>query len=351
MNKRIFNAVTDIDDRLILEADPENEAQQKPKIKAVKICTIAASICVLLGLGAFIGIRLVNTEKPINTSDKLFSIRYGNVTSDYEDDYKENVARVPKWDERTIENQYSDLGIDGVMYSGTSRKLDVLDIGKKLGEYTASGYDTYEDKTYEMTVRCYEIKGVSIECAVAVELKDGEYFSYTNSYYKPKTLGDFVSDLNLTDNTTIGYAYYNWYDEENGKYQDVTFEQDINDSDIWDILLTDETRDVPAVEDFDSMFFLEEISFSISSEKLGFENISIGMTKDGYLVTNILSTGKAFFLGEEKCEELVDYVVENYEGVIIVYNYPESDDDTDKKANGSDSGAVVSTAVTAARPE
>lgn len=346
MNKRIFNAVTDIDDRLVLEADPENKAQQKPKIKAVKICTIAASICVLLGMGAFAGIKLADTEKPKNTSDKLFSIRYENVTSDYD----EETALVPKWDERTIEEQYSCLNISSTHYDGTAHKIDSSEIGKEIGEYTVSGYDIYEDKTYEMTVRCYEIKDVSSECAVAAELQDGKYFIYTNSYYKPKTLGNFVNDLDLTDNTTIGYAYYNWYDGENGKYQDVTFEQDINDSDIWDILLSDETIDVSAVEDFDSMFFLDEISFSISSEKLGFENISIGMTKDGYLVTNILSTGKAFFLGEEKCEELVDYVVKNYEGVITVYNYEEPED-TDIKANDSDSSAVVSTAVTTSRPE
>ncbi len=342
MNKRVFNAVTNIDDDLILEANPENATKQKSGIKVIKICSIAASLCLVLGLGAFISIKVANSNKPESTSDYVFSIRYENAPSTLAGDYEQDTAPLLKWDELTIEHQYDELYFGDVTYNSTAHKVDQADLGKELGEYTLAGFDCYEDKLHEMQAKCYEIKGISTECIVAVELGDGRYFSYTNSYYKPQTLGDFADDLGLLENTTIGYAHYEWYDKKNDKYENVTFEEDILDSDIWEILLTDETREIPAVDNVDSMWLVNEISFSISSEKLGFDNISIGMTKDGYLTTNILNTGKAFFLGEEKCKELVDYVVKNYEGVIIVYNYPEPEY---PETNDSSSSAVVSTVI------
>ena len=61
-------------------------------------------------------------------------------------------------------------------------------------------------------------------------------------------------------------------------------------------------------------FGKELISVSINIELLGYENISLTVTEDGYLTTNILDTGKAFFIGKEKAEEFYGYVRENCEG-------------------------------------
>ena len=52
---------------------------------------------------------------------------------------------------------------------------------------------------------------------------------------------------------------------------------------------------------------------------LGYENISLGVTENGYLTTNILNTGKAFFIGAEKAQMFMDYVIENCEGYDIIY--------------------------------
>ena len=78
------------------------------------------------------------------------------------------------------------------------------------------------------------------------------------------------------------------------------------------MLLSD--RELKNVKDYDSMNFGKElISVSINIELL-YRNISLAVTEDGYLTTNILDTGKAFFIGKEKAEEFYGYVRENCEG-------------------------------------
>ena len=83
---------------------------------------------------------------------------------------------------------------------------------------------------------------------------------------------------------------------------------------VWEMLFSD--RNLKNVKDYDSMNFGKElISVSINIELLGYENISLTVTEDGYLTTNILDTGKAFFIGKEKAENFAEYVSENCKAV------------------------------------
>ncbi len=43
------------------------------------------------------------------------------------------------------------------------------------------------------------------------------------------------------------------------------------------------------------------------------------MTDKGYLLTNIRGTGKRFYIGEDKVQEFLNYIKENYDGYKIVY--------------------------------
>ena len=58
---------------------------------------------------------------------------------------------------------------------------------------------------------------------------------------------------------------------------------------------------------------------SISASWLGM-NKSISLTKDGYLISNILETGKYFYIGTDKVDEFVEYVRTNCDGFIYVYD-------------------------------
>ena len=65
--------------------------------------------------------------------------------------------------------------------------------------------------------------------------------------------------------------------------------------------------------------FAQSIGISVDIPVLGYNNISVSLTDKGYLITNIFETGKAFYIGEEKVQEFIEYVINNYEGYRIVY--------------------------------
>ena len=61
---------------------------------------------------------------------------------------------------------------------------------------------------------------------------------------------------------------------------------------------------------------------SISLSLLGYENISISVTRDGYITTNILDTGKAFYIGKNAAENFLSYLDKECKAKIIqIYDY------------------------------
>lgn len=56
------------------------------------------------------------------------------------------------------------------------------------------------------------------------------------------------------------------------------------------------------------------MELSVSIPLLGYENISIRVDKDGFLTTNILETGKKFYIGTEHAQAFADYVSEECDG-------------------------------------
>jgi hypothetical protein len=57
------------------------------------------------------------------------------------------------------------------------------------------------------------------------------------------------------------------------------------------------------------------MSASVYISALGYRNISLAVTDAGYLKTNIGSTGKAFYIGTERCAQIVSHIESHYEGV------------------------------------
>ena len=91
------------------------------------------------------------------------------------------------------------------------------------------------------------------------------------------------------------------------------------------------------VKDYDQMWLTRKMSISIDIPALGYENISLAVTEEGYLTTNILATGKAFYIGEEKVDAFVEYVLENCSGREMVYHTVVSEsDDAAKKTTFSE---------------
>lgn len=181
----------------------------------------------------------------------------------------------------------------------------------------ASGIDMLSGVTHKITTDIYEIQGISQDCAVAVafpEVSD-EFYVYINSEYSPDTLEQFVNDLNLRENMLFGSVWYS-YEKESGEYATVEF-TGLEDYVVWDMLLDDLTA--KNVNNYDSMNFFNKMSISVFIPVLGYENISLSVTEDGYITTNILDTGKAFYIGEDKTDMFIEYVLNNCQGYEIIY--------------------------------
>ena len=140
---------------------------------------------------------------------------------------------------------------------------------------------------------------------------------YRNSWYKPATLGEFIDALNLRENLSVGTVYYDYFDENN-EHVNVEFTGLTVDK-VFEMLLFDGS--IANVENYDTMWFHRIMGISVDVAVLGYKNISIAVTEEGYVTTNILDTGKAFYIGEEKVQAFVNYVMENCEGLEIRYIY------------------------------
>ena len=56
------------------------------------------------------------------------------------------------------------------------------------------------------------------------------------------------------------------------------------------------------------------LDLSVSLPLLGYDNISISLREGGWVLTNLLSTGKLFQVGEEAAGDFVRYVLEECPG-------------------------------------
>ena len=225
----------------------------------------------------------------------------------------EENAPMPKWEDLTLPQKYPSAQINDLKFSGRNTKLSGQMVGEELTKVTATGLIGETEKNAQATA--YSINGIDVHCAAALKFDDSEdFYVYINSYYLPSTLGEFIDALALEKNISFGSVSYTYF--ENGSYKNIEF-TDLNDSVIWDILLSD--RDIKATDNYDSHNFIAIMSVGVNIPILGYENIALSVTEDGYLITNILDTGKAFFIGKEKTEEFTDYVINNCTGYEIIY--------------------------------
>lgn len=263
--------------------------------------------------------------------EDLGEFRYAGATQDeafakyVEDTSSTDIAVETPWEDLELCYQYPEVAFNGVTYDaqGAGKHFDV---GSMLGAQTISGTNYNTDKTYDMSVEFYAIQGIDSGYAIAVKFAaDEPYYIYTNCLYDTPTFGDFVEGLNLEENMTFDAAYI----EGPATFVMV---QDIDSEFMWDFLA--DCYDAESVGDY--LEFSEEIfrensdaldilvDFSISSDVLGFENLSFAVTQGGYISTNAISTGRAFYIGADKAKELLSCIKIDDNTVVQV---PTLDDD------------------------
>lgn len=217
------------------------------------------------------------------------------------------IARVPRWEELEIYQQYGEVAWNGARYSVRGAEVPAARLGARLGGAQAAGRDEYdqEDGLRMRDVEVYAIEGLAGECAVAVRYEaGGGAFAAVNAYYRPETLGQFVDDLNLRDNLAVRGAECVVEKPLSGP-ADIRFE-DVPVDRLWALLDTglaaeNTWRDGDALPD-------ELLGLSIDVPLLGYENISLSLRADGSVTTNILDTGKRFQLDAAAAQDFADYV-------------------------------------------
>ena len=332
-NKDLLRAIGDIDDRYLIEEKNRVKTNNMVNImKNLKLKYVLAPICIVFI--AVIGIYKsgIFTSKP----DIAISKKDGWIIKEVKTDKTttSDTAIVPRWNEMSISQQFGEVEYTNNKYSSRIAKISKNNILKNIGNTTLTGYDTYTETTYSKKGDLYSIKGIAEKCAIAVKFEgDTDYYVYVNSYYRPKTLGEFIEVLNLKDNISFGTIYYNYWDKDSEENINVEF-YDVDNAIIWNKLFSNlNLENIYSDNDtgkYTSERFSQSISISVDIPLLGYKNISVSLTDKGYMLTNILDTGKGFYIGEDKVKEFLEYIKENYDGYKIVYVDENGKEMTDK---------------------
>ncbi len=278
----------------------EQKKGDKKRFVIPSVCT-AAVACVAVAVGFGINGSLSDEETGLAVTNQAFMTEIATKPDIQED----CVAVVKKWDEMTDAERYLRI-LDENYYFAISGKTDSANIGESVGNVVLEGYDFYTDSVKTVVKEAFEVEGISTDCAMAVK-HDDEYYIYENHFYEFETLGDLVNTLNLRENLTFGNIHHDYFDE-NMTYHMITYAP-IESEVIWDMLLSD----LDVKNEGDTHYGVDVMGISISSDVLGFSNISLAVNEDGYLQTNIFATGKSFYIGKDKVQAFVDYVSKNGE--------------------------------------
>ena len=264
----------------------------KERKRRKTICASAAAAAVgILAVAAVLGI----------IKDPSAGTETGTNASGIRSEASE-IAPIPHWEEAECAYRFPALMYHGLEYSVTGKPIDTQYKGERIGAYELAGYDIYTDTDHAYTAEVYHITGINSDCAVAAELSDGKTYAYVNPGYVPQTLGQLISDLDLKNTAVFGMGYADFSDAQGHRH--FLKYPDFDDTVLWNGPLAEEDL----TNDPEAAFGIQRVSFSVSVPALGYENRGLWLTEDGYLVTNLLETAKAFYLGTDQVYAFMEQI-------------------------------------------
>lgn len=274
----------------------------------------SAAACLLLATAIGLGLYLKPDESRRGISP--YPIRQVDVTRT-EDGTELGI--IPKWEDMHITSQYGEFEHAlGRFFSG-AKAIDADKLGESRGRVYLRGSDVYTNTEYYIEGETFVINGISEKFALALRFDGTEkYYVYRNVWYRPDTLGELIDALALTEHLEARTVYYDYVSDE-GKHAKVEFEGLAMEK-VWELLLSD--RALENVYD-QQKTYAAKMSISVNVPIVGYDNVGLWVTEDGYLVTNVGGTGKAFYLGTERVNAFIRYVMDNCQGYEIVYSYPD----------------------------
>lgn len=299
--KTLLKAIGGIDDRFLM-FDTQERTDRKNIKHGIVWAVCAAALAVCIGAAAV----LQHGRNEVKSSSE------SNMGTSAVTTYQSEIAYEKQWDEMTDEERYTLLEYGGKSYDSKLSAVPQEYLGEKTGSAQAVGYDLFNDEKHTLGCEVYAIEGIDQNCAVAVKYDGQESaYAFVNAYYRPQTLGQFIEDLSLEDNLIFGDIYCDYF--ENGEYVSMKY-TGADGGVIWDMLLTDRTAENVYS---DNDWYDVKMDIGVDLPLLGYKNISLGVTEDGYIVTNILDTGKAFYIGKDKAEAFIEYVEDECMGEVL----------------------------------
>lgn len=210
------------------------------------------------------------------------------------------------WHLRTLTEQYRSVTLEGFNdnFICTGKEIGIEQVGEMLTNAIAFGYDN-EEQRHELGCEVYSIKGVSRSNIIAVKL-DGydKYYVYKShkEYDPPATLGELIEEIDLIGNMSISTFCIN--SDITVKYLNSTAEEQI-------LAMLLECGEAPFGEGYHYGKDERRISFSATSNILGFANKSFTIYEGGFLFTNIDEYAYYFNIGEENAKAIINYALAN----------------------------------------
>lgn len=183
-------------------------------------------------------------------------------------------------------------------YSYKSTEIGTDDVGPLIETATVKGWRTISGKVTETEINAeiYELKGFSPYAVAAMRFEgDDRYYLYANNYYESATLGELLTDLNLSasDISTTYHTYDNIY----------TF-NGLDTEKLWALLTAD--SDKPNITEYCEEHHLvvsRRIAFTIQSDDKPWLHGSIVINPNGYLWTDLNPEGAWYNLGYDRATE------------------------------------------------
>lgn len=306
--ERLYKALGDIDDSVLAEYE---DSFRRKKIKRIyKICAIAASLCIVFSgtAMALVNSRYFKAKMPESNDASASQQESNTEIALHSEETNEDIAIIKKWSELTNAEKYSEAKYNNIQYCSYGNQVDNKYIGENLGSVKLSATDYTTDKAYTSTAVIYRIKDIADKCAIALKFDDDDrFYAYTNSEYLPDTLQGLIDDLNLKSTINFGYSYI-WYENGNNEYKI----DDIDDSKVWDVLLKEASAKCTTFDnEKQDRSVCDSLDITISLPSLGYDNRAFTFFADGYVTTNILDTGKTFFIGKKATNQLFNYIKNN----------------------------------------
>lgn len=295
--KRILEALGNVDKKYIEEAAPESDAEKNARAKRIRLRwgAVAAGLTVLVITGAVALHALPGRNSPPEGDSERYK--------DYNVQVSEAIAW--PWEYKTVYEKYRLTDIGDLPYSGTGGRVSDVQIDRSLGRFRFTGYDDVGGGTaYTEEFEVYTLKKVAQSQFVAAKM-DGDYYVFRcDRYAPPATLGDLMKDIDLPAVTEIRR-----FSENNGFSDSQSFLLEEGSS-VWDILSG--CGEAPFVEDSAwSVGGRHYLSFTVTAETLGAYKQTMYITEDGYLWTNLFSWQYLFRIGEDAAGKLIRYTKEH----------------------------------------